>query len=151
VQETLHNLIPPLFIKLCRAVEILQATILKAKAQLENILNEKKTLDMASILEADLTSQKIVAPENMEELVNSLVDLKMVSQNKKTKKLYSKRCKRNLQEGPAPPNPLPESKTMAAHKKETQGKFPLGDPPPLLRQSGKNNTDQLTRTETTRS
>ena len=59
---------------------------MKANAQLEAALKKKKTLDLAAILKADLASQKIMARENMQELVNLIVDLQMDHQNKKSKK-----------------------------------------------------------------
>jgi hypothetical protein len=86
VKETLYDLIPSLFINLCCAVETSQA-VSKANAQLEAALKKKQTLDMASILKADLESQKTVAPdESMQELVNLLLGLRMSHQNKKSKK-----------------------------------------------------------------
>jgi hypothetical protein len=58
----------------------------KADAKLEAALKQKKTLDMAKLLEADLADQQTVAPENMEALVNSLVDRRLSNKEKQSKK-----------------------------------------------------------------
>jgi hypothetical protein len=73
VKEKLHDLIPALFLDLVLTVEMSQREA-KANAKLEASLKTKKTLDLAKILEEDQASQLAVAPENMKDLVNALVD-----------------------------------------------------------------------------
>jgi hypothetical protein len=85
VKDLLFELVPPLFLEISHTVDASQAKK-KADAKLEAALKQKKTLDMAKILEADLADQQTVAPENMEALVNSLVDQRISSKEKQSKK-----------------------------------------------------------------
>jgi hypothetical protein len=93
VKEKLHDLIPLIFLDLVLTVEQNQRQ-LKANAKLEATLKKKKTLDLAKVLEADQATQEVVAPENMKELVNSLVNLQLEKQAKeKTKELLNQAFK----------------------------------------------------------
>jgi hypothetical protein len=89
VKEKLHDLIPALFLDLVLTVETDQRE-LKANAKLEATLKKKKTLDLAKILEEDQASQLAVAPENMKDLVNSLVDKRIDHQSRQNKKEHLK-------------------------------------------------------------
>jgi hypothetical protein len=84
-KDKLFDLIPVLFMDLINHVELSHREI-KANAKLEASLKKKKTLDLAKILEEDLAGQNIVAPENMKELVNSLVDKRIDLQDKQKQK-----------------------------------------------------------------
>jgi hypothetical protein len=59
---------------------------LKANAILEATLKKKKTLDLAKLLEEDQATQNVVAPENMKDLVNSLVDKRIDLQGRQRQK-----------------------------------------------------------------
>jgi hypothetical protein len=72
-KEKLYDLIQVLFMDLILHVKLSHQET-KINARLKASLKKKKTLDLAKLLEEDLASQNIVAPENMKELVNSLVD-----------------------------------------------------------------------------
>jgi hypothetical protein len=84
-KDKLFDLIPVLFMDLILHVELSHRET-KANAKLEASLKKKKTLDLAKILEDDLAGQNIVAPENMKELVNSLVDKRIDLQDKQKQK-----------------------------------------------------------------
>jgi hypothetical protein len=85
VKEVLYDIVPSLFLVLSNTVDASQAEK-KADAKLEAALKQKKTLDMAKILETDLADQQVVAPETMEALVNSLVDQRISTKEKQTRK-----------------------------------------------------------------
>ena len=88
-KEKIYDLIPTIFLDLVLTVELSHRE-LKANAKLEATLKKKKTLDLAKLLEADQASQGVVAPENMKELVNSLVDQRIELQGRqKTKALLN--------------------------------------------------------------
>jgi hypothetical protein len=87
VKNKLRDLINPLFMDLVLNVEMSQREF-KANAKLEASLKKKKTLDLAQVLEEDQAAQNVVAPENMKDLVNSLVDKRIDHQGRqKTKAL----------------------------------------------------------------
>lgn len=92
VKEKLHDLIRELFLDLVLTVEMSHREI-KANAKLEATLKKKKTLDLAKELEADQAMQKVVAPENMKDLVNSLVDQRIDHQGQKKQKALLKNTK----------------------------------------------------------
>jgi hypothetical protein len=79
VKDRLHDLIKALFLDLVLTVESSQRE-LRANAKLEAALKKKKTLDLAKILEEDQALQDVVAPENMKDLVNSIVDKRIEHQ-----------------------------------------------------------------------
>ena len=85
VKEKLHDLIPELFLDLVLNVEMGQRE-LQANAKLEAALKKKKTLDLAKALEEDQAAQNVVAPENMKDLVNSLVDKRVDPQSRQKSK-----------------------------------------------------------------
>jgi hypothetical protein len=131
----LYDLVPPLFIELCRSVETSQ-TVLRANALLEATLKKKKTLDMASILEADLESQKIVAPENMQELVNSLVDKRIQHQNNQSKKAVLQAARKKSLGGANTAKPPPKKLNNGGILKGNSRKVSFGrspSPPPAKR------------------
>jgi hypothetical protein len=107
VKDILYDIIPPLFLDIGRQIQANQAEK-KADAKLEAALTKRKTLDVAKLLEADLANQSIVAPENMEALVNSLVDQRIALKDKQSKKaLLQALRKKSLGGGTAakpPPN-----------------------------------------------
>jgi hypothetical protein len=120
VKEKLHNLIPSLFLDLVLTVEMSHRE-LKANAKLEATLKKKKTLDLAQILEADQATHNVVAPENMKELVNSLVDKciddKGKQKQKELLKTALKAAQKNLWEEPTMPRLLPATTKMATNQK----------------------------------
>jgi hypothetical protein len=142
VKEILHDLTPPLFIDLCRAVETSQA-VSKANAQLEATLKKKQTLDMAAIIEADLESQNTVAPENMKELVNSLVDLRMNHQTKQSKKAVLQAARKKSLGGDNTAKPPPKKLKNGGILKGNSRKVSFRkspSPPPAKRQKRQSST-----------
>jgi hypothetical protein len=85
VKDRLHDLIKALFLDLVLTVESSQRE-LRANAKLEAALKKKKTLDLAKILEEDQALQDVVAPENMKDLVNSIVDKRIEHQGRQKQK-----------------------------------------------------------------
>jgi hypothetical protein len=73
VQTRINFLVPKLFVDLTTSVKTSQRE-LTVNAKLKATLANKKALDMAKILDNDMASQPIVAPDNMPTLVNLLVD-----------------------------------------------------------------------------
>jgi hypothetical protein len=128
VKEVLHDLVPPLFIELCRAVDTSQA-IVKANAQMVATLKKKKTLDMAKILEADLASQATVAPENMKDMVNSLVDLRMLHQNNRSKKAVLKAVRKKSSGGDSTAKSSPGKLNSGGKQNERSRKVTFSNTP----------------------
>jgi hypothetical protein len=89
VKDTIYDLVPALFVDLASTVETSQRE-LTANAKLEASLKSKSALDMAKIIEEDMASQAIVAPENMKTLVNSLVDQRIETKGKLAQKQFTK-------------------------------------------------------------
>jgi hypothetical protein len=89
VKDRLYDLIPILFVGLAESVETTQREQI-ANAKLEASLKTNKALDMAKIIDADMASQSIVAPENMTHLVNSLVDKRIETKGLQARKQLTK-------------------------------------------------------------
>jgi hypothetical protein len=85
----LLDLIPILFVNLGTTIDATQREI-TANAKLEASLKGKQTLDMAKLLDADMATQAIVAPENMKDLVHSLVDSRISLKSKQAQKAATK-------------------------------------------------------------
>jgi hypothetical protein len=85
VKEKLFDLVPILFVNLVHTVEANQRE-LTANSKLEAALKSKSTLDMAKILDADMATQGVVPPENMKDLVHTLVDLRLDLKGKQAAK-----------------------------------------------------------------
>jgi hypothetical protein len=83
VKERLYDLVPILFVNLVHDVEASQREK-TANSKLEAALKSKKTLDLAKLLDADMGAQGVVAPENMKDLVHTLVDKRLDLQAKQT-------------------------------------------------------------------
>jgi hypothetical protein len=85
VKDRLYDLIKAIFLDMVLTVETSQRE-LRANAKLEAALKKKKTLDLAKILETDLANQYVVAPANMQDLVNQLVGKSNDHQKQQQKK-----------------------------------------------------------------
>ncbi len=59
---------------------------IKANAKLEALLKKKKTLDLAQALEADQAIQNVVAPKNMKDVVNSIINKRIDHQDRQKQK-----------------------------------------------------------------
>ena len=132
-KDKLFDLIPALFMDLILHVELSHRET-KANAKLEASLKKKKTLDLAKILEDDLAGQNIVAPENMKELVNSLVDKRIDLQAKQKQKTLLQsaiRDARKKSSGGAQAAKSPPGKQGPGGKQRgTSRKVSFSSPPP---------------------
>jgi hypothetical protein len=89
VRGILDDLVPTLFVNLASYVETSQREK-TANAKLEATLKSKKALDMAKVLDSNMAAQDIVAPENMRNLVHSIVDQRIDNKGKQAQKQFTK-------------------------------------------------------------
>jgi hypothetical protein len=143
VRTRIDLLVPKLFVELTTYVETSQRE-LTANAKLEATLSNKKALDIAKILDDDMASQPIVAPENMATLVNSLVDKRIETKGKLAQKKLTQEAVKDARKkslGGAPVAKTPPGKHGNGGKRKSSLKaVSFGSTPPQTKRAKKFNT-----------
>jgi hypothetical protein len=96
VKDKIYDLVPALFWDLATSVETSQREE-TAMAKLEATIKTKKALNIAKLLDTDMAMQRIVAPENMEHLVNTLVDKRIETKGKQAQNKFTKEAVKEAQ------------------------------------------------------
>jgi hypothetical protein len=148
VKDRLYDLIKALFLDLVLTVETSQRE-LRANAKLEAALKKKKTLDLAKILEEDLAGQDVIAPANMQDLVNQLVDKRIDHKGQQEKKDLLKSALREARKkslGGAKAAKTPPSKQRHGGPPNGNSKRTIaGTPRPSPKRAKKQNTQHPER------
>jgi hypothetical protein len=140
VKEKIYDLVPILFVNLVHQVEASQRE-LTANTKLEAALKSKKTLDMAKLLDADMGAQGVVAPENMKDLVHTLVDRRLSLQAKQTARTATQAA-RKKSSGGANTARTPPSKHKNGERQRGQLKRPINaSTPPVTKRAKKQATN----------